>query len=161
MVFTAGLLVSACGFSPLYATNNSGTGVVSKLAAIAVVAPDDALNRTLRLSLEDLLRSEGASAPQYQVIISSQLSERSVAIQQDTSVTRKNILLTALYNLVDLESGETVYKSEATSIATYNRVNSEFANIIAERDARDRAALQTAEQIRTSLAVFFERQNGQ
>lgn len=160
LILAAGFLVSACGFSPLYGTNSTGASVVSELAAISVRAPGDTYNRSLRLALEDLLRADGSLATKYDVSITSTLSTRNVAIQQDTSVTRKNLVLKSTYFLVDLESGETLFQSDATAIATYNRVGSEFANIIAERDARERAANQVAVQIRTELAVFFERRIG-
>lgn len=154
------LLTSACGFSPLYATNNVGNSIIVELAAISVHAPGDSLNRTIRLSLEDLLHTDGSMAAKYQVHLTSNLSVRDVAVQQDTSVTRKNLVLTSTYTLLDLENGETLLQSRATAIAAYNRVGSEFANIIAERDARARAANQAATQIQTELAIFFERRNG-
>jgi len=85
---------------------------------------------------------------------------RDVAIQQDTDVTRKNLVLTSTYRLTDIETGELIFDSKAIAIVAYNRVGSEFANIIAERDARERAARQAALEIRSALAVFFQRRKG-
>jgi len=160
LVLIASLALSACGFTPLYATNNAGVSVVADLAAIAVYVPGDELNRSLRISLEDMLHADGSVAAKYRIDITTNISVRDVAVQQDTSVTRKNLVVTTYYVLADLENGEPLLRSETTAIAAYNRVNSEFANIIAERDAKERAAIQSAEQIRTALAVFFERRNG-
>lgn len=134
--------------------------MVADLAAIAVYVPGDELNRSLRISLEDMLHADGSVAAKYRIDITTNISVRDVAVQQDTSVTRKNLVVTTYYVLADLENGEPLLRSETTAIAAYNRVNSEFANIIAERDAKERAAIQSAEQIRTALAVFFERRNG-
>jgi len=159
-VLCAGLLVSACGFQPLYATQTDGQVVISELAAIAVQTSGEPLDRTLRLLLEDQLRANGSLVPRYQVTISSNLSERDVAVQQDTDVTRKNLILTSSYVLKSIESGETLFKSQAISVAAYNRIDSEFANIIAERDARERAANQAAGEIRAALAIFFQRHGG-
>ena len=156
----ASLFVSACGFQPLYGTRANAPGIVTELAAISVDAPSDPLNRTLRLLLEDQLRADGSIAPLYQVILSTSLSVRNVAIQQDTDVTRKNLVLTSTYRLTDIETGELIFDSKAIAIAAYNRVGSEFANIVAERDARERAANQAAVEIRSALAIFFQRRKG-
>jgi len=137
-----------------------GESVASELASITVQAPNDDANRELRLTLADLLRNDSAYTSKYSISLSSGLAIRNVAVQQDTSVTRKNLVMSSTYSLLDLESGEVLFESQATAIAAYNRVGSEFANIIAERDARERASTQVAEQIRTELAVFFERRNG-
>ena len=107
-----------------------------------------------------MLRNDGAYASKYSLTLISGLSIRDVAVQQDTSVTRKNLVISSTYLLQELASGEVLFESKATAIAAYNRVGSEFANIIAERDARERASTQVAEQIRTEIAVFFERRNG-
>ncbi len=159
-ILCASLLVSACGFQPLYGTRANGQGIVTDLASIVVQAPNDPLNRTLRLLLEDQLRTGGSIGPLYQVALSSRLSVRDVAIQQDTDVTRKNLVLTSTYSLTDIETGELIFDSKAIATVAYNRVESEFANIIAERDARERAASQAAVEIRSALAVFFQRRKG-
>lgn len=156
----ASLFISACGFQPLYGTRANAPGIVTELAAISVGAPSDPLNRTLRLLLEDQLRADGSVPVLYQVTLSTRLSVRDVAIQQDTDVTRKNLVLTSKYRLLDIESGEELFNSQAIAIAAYNRVGSEFANIIAERDARERAASQAAVEIRAALAIFFQRRKG-
>ncbi|MEQ9146178.1 MAG: LPS assembly lipoprotein LptE [Parvibaculaceae bacterium] len=162
LVLCFSVVLSACGFSPLYATRNAATGtsVVTELAAISVQAPGDQLNRALRQALEDRLRADGSLPARYTLQLRSTLAERDVAIQQDTEVTRKNLVVTSDFALIDMESGDTLYDASVVAIAAYNRVASEFANIIAERDARDRAATQAAEEIRASVAVFFQRQHG-
>lgn len=159
-ILAASLSVSACGFQPLYATQSNGQGVVTELAAITVQTSNARLDRALRLLLEEQFRADGSVAPLYQVAVSSVLSIRNVAIQQDTDVTRKNLVLTSRYTLTDIETGEQLFRSKAIAIAAYNRVESEFANIIAERDARERAANQAAGEIRAALAVFFLRRSG-
>ena len=154
----AGLFLSACGFTPLYATRSDNGGVVTALAAISVQAPPDRVNRALRISLEDQLRANTLVAPQYRLVLSSALSEADVAIEQDTEVTRKNLRLRTTFILRDMETDTALYEAKAFAIVAYNRVPSEFANIIAERDAQERVANQVAEEIRTKLAIYFERQ---
>ncbi|WOF75833.1 LPS assembly lipoprotein LptE [Parvibaculaceae bacterium PLY_AMNH_Bact1] len=155
------LLVSACGFTPLYAPHGQDIGIVSTLASIAVQAPNDSVNRALRISLEDKLHANGLAAPQYTLVLTSALTKSDVALQQDTEVTRSNLTLRTTFNLQNLETGETEYQAKAFGIVAYNRVTSEFANIIAERDAEARVANQVAQEIHTKLAIYFERLTSQ
>ncbi len=155
------LFVSACGFTPLYAPRNQNSGIVAALATITVQAPGDRANRALRIALEDKLHANGLAAPQYTLVLTSTLTESDVAIQQDTEVTRSNLTLRTSFSLNDIETGGTVYQAKTFGIVAYNRVASEFANIIAERDAESRVASQVAEEVHTKLAVYFERQGSQ
>ncbi len=152
------LVLSACGFTPLYAPQNNSTGIVSSLAAVTVQTGGGEESRKLRIALEDLLRSNSLVAPQYALSVSSTLFRSDVAIQQDTEVTRRNLTLRSTFTLRDLATNEPLYEAKSFGIVAYNRVASEFANIIAERDAEDRVTNQVAEEIHTKLAIYFERQ---
>ena len=160
MVVIASLAVSACGFTPLYATRSNNGGVVTALAAISVQAPSDRVNRALRIALEDQLRANTLVAPQYALALSSVLSEADVAIEQDTEVTRTNLTLRTSFVLRDMETNASLYDAKAFAIVAYNRVPSEFANIIAERDAQERVASKVEEEIRRKLVIYFELQGG-
>ena len=81
-----------------------------------------------------------------------------MAVQQDREVTRKNLRLRTSFALHDIETDELLFEAKSFGIVTFNRVASEFANIIAERDAEERVANQVAEDIHSKLAVYFERQ---
>ncbi len=131
---------------------------MSELAAVSVQAPGDRVNRVLRLTLEDKLRATSIRTPQYRVLLQSSLSELDVAVQQDTEVTRKNLRLRTTFALHDIGTDELLFEGNSFGIVAFNRVASEFANIIAERDAEERVANQVAEDIHSKLAVYFERQ---
>ncbi len=153
-----GLFVSACGFTPLYAPSNQSNGIIAGLGTITVQAAGDRVNRALRIALEDKLHANGLAAPQFVLVLTSQLIESDVAIRQDTEVTRSNLTLRTSFILNSIETDENLYEAKAYGIVAYNRVPSEFANIIAERDAEARVASQVAEEIQTKLAIYFERQ---
>ncbi len=152
------LFLGACGFTPLYATRGQSESIVTELAAISVQAPGDRVNRVLRITLEDKLRASSLTPPLYQVRLQSSLTESDVAVQQDTEVTRKNLRLSTTFALHEIETGELLFEARSFGIVAFNRVASEFANIIAERDAEERVANQVVEDIHSKLAVYFERQ---
>ena len=51
--------------------------------------------------------------------------------------------------------GEQLVSGTSQAISSFNILNSEFATMTSEKDARSRATGQLAEDIRTRLAVFF------
>lgn len=146
-----------CGFSPLYATRNGD--LAASLAGVAVEAPDTRLGRNLKFALIDDLQAAGTSSasPQYVVKLSPRTYEEDVAIQQDASVTRKNIVLLVTFTLARYGEDKPLYSSIARSRTSYNRVDSEFANIIASQDGLQRSTTMVAQDIRLQLGVFFER----
>lgn len=154
------LTLAACGFKPLYGERSNGAAIVSDLSAIDVTPiGSTSVDRELRQALEDRLYLNGPSPARYEVRMESQLYETDVAVRQDTNVTRKNIHLNVDYSLVDLESGTVLLTARTSAIGAYNRVASEFANIIASRDAAARVAQQVADDISLRLAIYFERQS--
>ena len=61
-------------------------------------------------------------------------------------------------HLIDVETGKPVMRSVARSRTSYNRVESEFANITAARDAEARVARDVAADIKLQLGVHFSSQ---
>ena len=150
--------LGACGFSPLYAERNGGT-VTDDLMQLDVSAPENELGREIKYSLLDVLSSSGnppANAP-YVVEIAPVLYSEDVAIERDADVTRKNLALLVPFRLVDTQTKKTLLRSTSRSRSSYNRVTSEYANIIAEDDARARIAKAAANDIKLQLSIYFDR----
>ena len=148
--------VAACGFRPLYSTS-SNANVIGGFEQVRVVAPSDRVGRALQFNVEDLLGA-GKQAAKYKLELYPRLEESGLAVQADADITRKNLSLVTRFVLTDIASGEKVYESTSFSIASYNRVDSEYANIIARRDAEERSARNVAQDIRLQLGIYFDRQ---
>ena len=119
----------------------------------------DRVGQIVRNQLLILLNPRGrAAASRYRLVVELEESIENLAFQQDDTVTRKNLRLTARFNLHDISSDTGVLRGATRSIAAYNVVRSDYANLISERDARDRAAQNVAEEIKIRLAVYFSRQ---
>ena len=150
--------LAACGFTPLYAKRNGD--ITASLANVSVEAPDTKLGRTLKYDLIDNLQEAGATssgAPQYVVKLSPRTYEEDVAIQQDASVTRRNVVLLVNFTLVRQDEDKPLLKSVARSRTSYNRVDSEFANIVASQDGLDRSTKMVADDIKLQLGIYFDR----
>jgi LPS-assembly lipoprotein len=61
LVLVAGLALTGCGFTPLYATPDLGAG----LAAVEVMTPEGRAGALLREQLDDALGRRASVAPAY------------------------------------------------------------------------------------------------
>lgn len=152
--------LSACGFQPLYGERAGGIRTDAELAQIHVVPVDNGrTGHDVYNALIDRLSPNGEPLdPDYQLYLDLAEEREGVAIERDASITRYNYLLLARYRLVDARSGNTVHEGQSRSIASYNVVDSQFATLMAQRDAEERAATELSEDIKLRLAIFFDRQ---
>jgi len=83
--------------------------------------------------------------------------EDPVVFQPNTNITRYNYTLTAHYDLMPTEGTEAVKSGDITAFAAYNVAAAPFlyATVTAQRDAKNRAANEIAERIKTELAVYL------
>lgn len=150
--------LGACGFSPLYAERD-GVAVTDELSQLDVSAPDNELGREIKYSLLDLFSSTGNPPPNapYLLEIAPVLYSEDVITERDADVTRKNLALLVPFRLVKADTKETLLRSTSRSRSSYNRVQSEYANIVADKDTRERIAKAAANDIRLQLSIYFDR----
>ena len=65
--------------------------------------------------------------------------------------------MNASFILSEISTGTQLYTAKAVSVGSYNVVDSEFAAIVAENNAAERAAREISEEILVLLVVFFSR----
>lgn len=158
LVLFVAIPLAGCGFSPLY-EGDSGARTVNALADIDISAPETPVGRALKFGLLDEITGSGyapASAA-YRLVLTPRSQTQDVAIQQDAAVTRANYILVVPFTLVDNATGRTILRSTARSRSSYNRVESEFANLTAAQDAERRTAEAVARDIKRQISVFFDR----
>ncbi len=148
-------LTTACGFQPLYQGSSGDGPVGTGLSQVAIVEPRDRTAQIVYIELLQLLEVSGRGDKIYQLHTSYTEQQLDLAIQLDDSVTRRNLILRTKFRLEENATGKTIFEAAGRSYAAYNLVQSDYANLIAERDARDRAAKELAYQIRTRLATYF------
>lgn len=155
----AALVLAGCGFRPLYGTSSIPEGAESAFATIRV-EPVAATNDSDRIgylvtnALDEALHKPGLKAEaKHRLKIALADERRGLAIQDDASITRYNYRLTADWALVTLGSDKAVAQGRAETTASYNVVDSEYATLVARKDAEERAAREIAEQIKLKIAV--------
>jgi LPS-assembly lipoprotein len=149
--FVAPLVLSACGFAPLYAQ----PGVVASLAAIEVQAPEGRTGFLIREHLDDAFAKDRAARPAYhmQLALAEQRYPRGVRI--DNVATRYEYVLVATYALTAVPSGALAKRGSVRVELTYDSADQPYASVSAQQDAQDRAAQEAARRIQLELAAWL------
>lgn len=151
----AGMLLTGCGFSPVY-RHDSSSSVRQYLAQIEVAQISGYLGLQLRNRLNEKTSPTGAvDVPRFRLSVVLESSTEAVLIQLNNTATRQNLWMNASFTLTDLSSGATVFKGNTVSVGSYNVVNTEFATISAENNAAERAVREIGEEIFDLLVVHF------
>lgn len=148
-------MLASCGFEPLYARHESGS-TVADMAATKIDRIEDRVGQQLRNFLLDRLNPRGRPAKNLYTL-SVKLTEirQDLAIRKDETATRANLIMSATYDLVEIESGDRLLHAISTVTTSFNIVKSDFGTISAENDARRRGVREISDEVRHRLAVYF------
>ena len=150
--------LAACGFRPLYGPQAGYDQSLEELASVSIAPIPDRVGQILRNELRDRLTPRGVPrSPRYRLAVVMSQTKEGLAFEKDETVTRFNLTVRASYQLVEVETGTLLTSGATRSVAAFNVVLSEFANIAAEADAQTRAAKAVGEDIWIRLGVFFSR----
>lgn len=158
------VLLAAC-FRPVYgdvtpagvASKTEGADVELRLRSVDVKPIEGRVGGKLRNELIFLLRGGAAAAPAaYRLDIRLVEDGMSAVVDPLTGVPEtRTVSLRAQYTLTRAGSLDPVMTGDSFATATYFSGLQRFANVRAERDAQDRAAIQIAERVRTRLQGYF------
>jgi LPS-assembly lipoprotein len=167
-VVLLGLLLSGCGFRPLYAVPDTpGGSMQATLRSIYVEPVPERLGYQLRNRMIDVLDGRGQpGGARYALKLTLTTKSEAIGVQSQTTsggitqtaITRYNDTLTVNYELSDARSGTVVTKGVETGLSAYNVLNSPYATLAVQQDADRRAAEDIADRIRIALAVWFAQQ---
>lgn len=153
----AGLLVSGCGFRPLYGAKSMGA-VDTQLAQVKIGIIPDRVGQQLHNYLLDRINRKGRpEKPLYLLTVDVKIEKTRQAIEANQSATRAKLVFTASFSLQEISTEKVLVKNWARSVNSYNIVTSAISTRSAELDAIDRAAREVSEEIRSLLALYFQR----
>lgn len=155
LLLAAGL--AGCGFKPLYRQDGPGA-TAPQFAQISITQPEDRVSQQLRNHLLDMITPQGTpERPAY--ILDYRITETvgSVFVTRSDEITRNNLQLTIYAYLRNYEDGRPLTMLYITTQASYNLTVADYSNLISEKNARERALRDAAEQIRIRLANYFGR----
>ncbi len=155
------LVLAGCGFQPLYGTTSSGSAMSEELALVDVGIIADREGQQLRSFLMERLNPSGeAVEPIYRLVVDLSEDRAAFAVQDDDTITRFNLNVTANFLLLDRATDDLLMQRRSTATASFNVLDDQFATLASERNARESALEAISDDIRTQLALYFQRQPG-
>ncbi|WP_298380656.1 LPS assembly lipoprotein LptE [Azospirillum sp.] len=153
------VILSACGFQPLYGDKSYGAGATEKLNDVDIGGIPDREGQKLRNLLIDRFYPTGRpSSTRYRLEVSLSATEQKLALQKDASAVRAQLNVTAPYRLIDTTNGAVVFASSARTIISYNVIEQHYAGVLTVENAYDRALLEISNDITTRIAMHLGRQ---
>jgi LPS-assembly lipoprotein len=143
--------LSACGFTPLYAT----PGVSPGLSSIDVVAPEGRVGYLLREDLDDALARDKASPPAYRLKLEVVQTRDPRGLRLDNVAERYELGVTVKYVLTEIATGRVAHAGEVTTEVSYDAADQPYAGIAARQDSQTRAASDAARRIHLELAAWM------
>jgi LPS-assembly lipoprotein len=145
------LNLSACGFTPLYATR----GLPASLSSIEIVAPEGRTGYLLRESLDDALGRNPGAVPAYRLTYSVDEKRDPRGLGPDNAASRYEVSLKVTYHLTDLATSKEVKTGETEVFVTYGAADAPYAGIAAQNAGQQSAATEVAQRIRTDIAEYL------
>jgi len=155
----AGLGPVGCGFRAIHATSGESgqdSPVGADLARVRVDPIKNRVGQQVRNALVQRLSPRGEPAdPLYTLRVELTESTADVGYRKDGYATLGNLTLTATIFL--RRDGVSLLNESATTVASFDYLGPRYASVVMERDARERAATQIADDIRGRVAAAIER----
>jgi LPS-assembly lipoprotein len=147
------LMVSGCGFQPLYAVKDGAEPGLARVALASLDAPE--AMRPI-ISRAYARRAPGdPSAAEYDLVLKTREAAERLAVQSDASVTRYNYRLIGDYSVVERATGRK-YDGNVQAIASFNVVNSQYSTLFAEQAAKEKAATELINDIERALLLQID-----
>ena len=146
---------SSCGYEPIYSKNINTN---KELLSISIKNIKNRSGQILRNTLLNQLNPERERVIiKYRLIIELSESSTSLGYRRDMSATRTDLEVTAKYLLKNVKNDEIILKEEAKSISSFDVVESVYATLVAEKDAREKSLKIISDNIYTNLVIFFKK----
>lgn len=143
--------LTGCGFQPMYASQaRPGSGQISPEVrnSVAIAPIPERIGQQLHNALRDRLNPRGQPVdPTYRLRISIESASEPSTLRNDGTADRRNFRLMANWELRDVESGQNLFRSRATTSTSYDVVDQPYATVAAFRDAQERAIARIARDI--------------
>jgi LPS-assembly lipoprotein len=150
----AAVALSACGFTPLYATQGLGPS----LSAIEVEVPHGRLPYLLSESLNDDLARDRSQPAIYRLDLTVTSGAYARGLNLDETAAYYEDHVTVDYRLIEIATGRVLKTAHVPVEVTYAATDLPYAGIASQEDAQKRAADEAAERIRTDLGIYFTTQ---
>ena len=151
------IILSGCAFKPLYSNTATNQELAAVLAGIEIPEVPGRVGQRVRNELIFRFRGGDHQAePQYKLFLVVRESLGSQLVQRDGDSHGRIYQLTTEFKLYQLgNEKEPLLSGRSYSKAAYQDDESVYANVRARRDAENRAAKVSADDIQGRIAAFL------
>lgn len=150
------LLISGCGFRPLYGTTLSGAALEDVMRTVEITTIPGRVGQRVRNELIfDTTGGGEAAVPEYRLDIALRESVLNTLVSSTGDPRSQTYQLYTQFKLVRLSDNQVVLTGNSNARAAYDKRDSVFADIRARRDAEDRAARTIADSIKVRMAAYL------
>ncbi|MDR0448864.1 MAG: hypothetical protein LBG89_00170 [Rickettsiales bacterium] len=155
LVFVLALLVSACGFEPMYSSND-GRDQLDYMVHVAPISGTDGIE--LRNRLRSKLNPFGEpAAPLYKLNVKLLPKDNFLkGVQRTGDATWQEIRLTASYELIDAATGKIILSNSESVSESYTFVQNLVAADSAAASATSSAIRILSDKIAGRVKVFIQ-----
>lgn len=150
------LLLTACGFSPMYGQKQQESSQL--FAGVSIDPIPGRMGQELRIALEDQLNSGGVvpAHPAYRLSSTLMHTSTPIGVARDGTVSRYNIYLNSEYKLYRASDGQLVAEGRVHHVTSYNNLtNAYFSTFVSEGDAIKRGIKELSENYRQRLTAYL------
>lgn len=154
-LFAALTVLSACGFSPVHGSLGDDAGSSNAvLRQIDIALVPDRQGQILRNHLIDLFGGQRPGKSRYSLTSEISLSKEVLGTQLDATTTRSRLTVRVVFGLFGGGAKKTF---NVSSVASYSTSESDYATLVAERDALDRALRAVALDARRRILIYLDK----
>ncbi len=154
------LLLSACGFKPMYGTVGSNNPIKTQklLNQVDIALIPDREGQYLRNLLIDNFYTAKNRDYLY-TLHTEKIKEKKINldITKNADATRSQLRLETKITLTSNITGETLLSNKIRATTSYNILSSQFTTKISEENARNNALNDLARQIKTRISLFLRK----
>ena len=151
------VLMSGCGFQPLYRHSATSHNTLKELSLIRIAPIEDRIGQKLRNFLQDNITPLGKpNNPSYELLVQINKTRNNLVLLNDATSTFAKVTLHASYRLIDFATRKTLSSGDVTAKTGFIITESEYANIQAETGTTSRAARELSYDIARRLALFLK-----
>lgn len=161
LLLISSLFLPSCGFHPQYGVNKyTSHGAEEHLALVHIEGIPDREGQYLRNALIDRFYRDGRPDKVAYMLNVEDIKESLIDldITKDSDSTRGQLRLSTRMKLHKATSGELLLDRNLHAVTSYNILGSEFANRVAEQNARENALDDLAGQIELQIVLYLKRQ---
>ncbi len=156
-------LLGGCGFTPMYGTafqeSETALDISEHLAQVDIGNIPDREGQFLRNALIDRFYRDGRPVNARYSLSVGKINERisDLDITKTSDTTRSKLHVKTSIKLTDNQTGETILKRTLNATSSFNELSSEFATRISERNTRENALNELAQQIELQIGLYLQR----